>query len=311
MLDVIQYSESRKEEWNRFLQYSKNGLFLFDRDYMEYHSDRFTDFSLMFYENNKLIGLLPANREEDMFVSHGGLTFGGFITDSGMGAERMLDIFDHALNYLTSKSIRKVVYKCIPYIYCSLPAEEDRYALFRKGAILSRRDATSVIYLPERVVFQKVRDRGIKKALKNNLDVRMSTDFNAYWKILEDNLTTIHGVKPVHSFMEIEDLHRKFSENIKLFAVYQGKTMMAGVVIYESVHVAHAQYIANSEEGRVKGALDIIFSHLINEFYRNKRYFDFGISTEGEGKFLNTGLMDYKESFGARTVVHDFYELNL
>lgn len=311
MVDIVRYSEGRKGEWNQFLQYSKNGLFLFDRDYMEYHSDRFIDFSLMVYADNELIGLLPANLEQDMFVSHGGLTFGGFITDSGMGAERMLDIFDHVLNYLTSKSIRKVVYKCIPYIYCSLPAEEDRYALFRKSAMLYRRDATSVIYLPERPVFQKARDRGIKKALKNNLAVKLSNDFKTYWEILKDNLIKVYETKPVHSLQEIENLHRKFPGNIKLFASYQGKTMMAGVVIYESAHVAHAQYIANSEEGREKGALDIVFSYLINEHYRDKRYFDFGVSTEKEGQFLNTGLTAYKESFGARAAVHDFYELNL
>ena len=45
--------------------------------------------------------------------------------------------------------------------------------------------------------------------------------------------------------------------------------------------------------------------------YADRRYFSFGISTEQAGQYLNEGLIAQKEGFGARTVVHDFYEWNL
>lgn len=41
------------------------------------------------------------------------------------------------------------------------------------------------------------------------------------------------------------------------------------------------------------------------------KYFDFGISNENNGRFLNRGLIAQKEGFGARTIVHDFYELSI
>lgn len=311
MINIVKYSSEKRNEWNKFLYESKNGLFLFDRDYMEYHSDRFVDFSLMIYKRDELITLLPANIEENVFVSHGGLTFGGFISNSRMTVSEMLMIFGETINYLKIHSIGKIVYKCIPYIYHLIPAEEDRYALFRNEARLFRRDVTSTIYLQKKLSFQKLRCRSIKKAVSAILKVKKVDDFKSYWNILEANLAKMHNTKPVHSLEEIKYLYSKFPDNIKLFASYQDNTILAGVVIYESTNVAHAQYIASSEKGREIGALDMIFSFLVNEYYQNKKYFDFGISTENKGIYLNKGLIFFKEGFGARAVVHDFYEVNI
>ena len=83
------------------------------------------------------------------------------------------------------------------------------------------------------------------------------------------------------------------------------------MVVYENSTVAHAQYISASEEGKKSAALDALFAWLINDVYRDKRYFDFGISTEDNGRILNEGLIDQKEGFGARGVVHDHYQLDI
>ena len=310
-LKIVKYDDKQKPLWDEYITHSKNGIFIFYRDYMEYHSDRFVDFSLMIYEGDELIALLPANIAENALFSHGGLTFGGFIINSGMTVPKTLRIFDETTNYLKGESIDKIIYKCIPYIYHSIPAEEDRYALFRRGARLFRRDVTSTIYLSEKLSFQKIRRRRIKKAVSANLEVKKVDNFKSYWNILEVNLAKRHNTKPVHSLEEIEHLHSKFPDNIKLFTSYQDETMLAGVVVYESANVAHAQYIANTDSGEEIGALDMIFAYLITKYYQNKKYFDFGISTENEGLYLNEGLIFFKEGFGARAVVHDFYELNI
>jgi hypothetical protein len=100
-------------------------------------------------------------------------------------------------------------------------------------------------------------------------------------------------------------------ENIKLFAAYKSGEMLAGVIIYESPLVAHAQYIAATEAGKRSGALDLILGHLINDYYSRKKYFDFGISTEDAGRHLNAGLIENKQGFGGRAVVHDFYLMSI
>lgn len=58
---------------------------------------------------------------------------------------------------------------------------------------------------------------------------------------MEANLAKRHNIKPVHSLEEIKYLHGKFPDNIKLCASYQDDTMLAGVVVYENINVAHAQ----------------------------------------------------------------------
>jgi len=179
------------------------------------------------------------------------------------------------------------------------------------GAKLFRRDISSAIYLSKKDKYQKLRYRCIKKTISANLKVKKTDDFKIYWNILKANLVKKYNTKPVHTIKEIEYLHNKFPDNIKLFASYQNEIMLAGIVVYESENVAHAQYIANSKKGKEIGALDIIVTFLINEYYQNKKYFDFGVSTESNGLYLNEGLILFKEGFGARGVVYDFYEADI
>src|SRR5260221_7666560 len=74
------YAPAQRGLWNDFVGRSKNGTFLFHRDYLEYHADRFEDHSLLAFQDQKLAALLPANRAGDMLISHGGLTYGGWVT---------------------------------------------------------------------------------------------------------------------------------------------------------------------------------------------------------------------------------------
>lgn len=307
------YNPSQKKIWDSFVRDSKNGTFLFLRDYMDYHRDRFVDNSLLFWnEKNRLIALLPANKEGDTLVSHGGLTYGGVITDARMKTALMLNLFEKLLTYLKRNRFTKVLYKAIPYIYHRLPASEDSYALFRLGAVLYRRDVTTTVEFPlQENLFQQRRLRAFRKAHKSGVTWTLSNDYEQFWPILEHNLWSVHRIKPVHTLDEICRLHAAFPGHIRLFGVFLDDEMIAGTVIYENDIVAHAQYIASSEQGRTNGALDLLFFNLLTEQYKDKKYFDFGISTESAGSFLNTGLVDFKEGFGGRAVTQDFYRIDL
>ena len=83
---------------------------MFDRDYMDYHSDRFEDNSLMFFDDSeKLIALLPANLRGDILYSHQGLTYGGFLTDENMKQEKMLICFNTLKEYMKNNAINKLI----------------------------------------------------------------------------------------------------------------------------------------------------------------------------------------------------------
>jgi Acetyltransferase (GNAT) domain len=311
-LRVEQYTADHEQEWNDFVRRSKNGTFLFDRGYMGYHGDRFVDFSLVVRDHRgRLIALLPASRHEDVVVSHGGLTYGGFVSGPQMTTSLMLDVFDACLNHIRHNGIDRLVYKCVPHIYHSLPAEEDAYALFVHDARLVRRDVSSAIDTRLPLPLRKGRRGVIERARRAGLLVEETDGFDRFWPVLEENLVERHGKKPVHTREEISYLAGRFPENISLLVCAEGEEVLAGTVLYLSPHVCHVQYNGASAEGREHGALDLVLGAVIERFSATHRVIDFGISTERDGRDLNEGLIAYKEGFGARAVNYDFYELRI
>lgn len=308
MISVEPYTQADAAQWNQFVATSRNGTFLLDRNYMEYHRDRFHDASLMLRDSSRLLALLPANRNGDMVASHGGLTYGGFIVDDRMTAALMLEVFRVTIDHLARNGIRRVVYKTIPAIYHRTPTMEDLYALFRLDARLTRRDVLSVIDNANPLPFQTRRQRGAKKANAGGLVVSEDEDWQGFWDLLAGRLGEKYQTRPVHTVEEIRLLASRFPENIRLFTCRSTDSIMAGVVVYDTGRVAHAQYIAASEDGRQSGAQDLLFDRLIAR-YAGRRWFDFGISNEQNGRVLNNGLIAYKEGFGARAIVQDFYEI--
>jgi hypothetical protein len=308
---VERYEPRHKTRWDTFVRKSKNGVFLFYRDYLEYHADRFNDFSLLFFQNDQLIALMPANRTGSEVISHGGLTFGGIITGAAMTTALMLETFNALVQELSAIGINKLVYKAVPHIYHTLPAEEDLYALFVHNAKLFRRDVSSAFLAGRRFPMNRNRKRSLEHAHCQGLKLRRSRDFSHFMAIVEANLQARYGTRPVHSVAEMELLASRFPENIKLFAAERDSELLGGVIIYETETVAHAQYRHATPGGEILGAPDFIMDALLNDVYRDKPYFDFGISTVDNGRSLNHGLIQNKESFGARATVYDFYELNL
>ena len=281
------------------------------RGYMDYHADRFCDNSLMFFEDDKLLAVLPASKHGEELRSHGGLTYGGIVCGLKMTTAKMLDIFDMLKSYMQKNQFKRLVYKRIPSVYHKYPSDEDLYALFRNNALLFRRDISTAIYLPEKIKFSDLRKRGCKKAQKAGLKVRETNDYETYIQLLTDVLTKYHDTKPVHTAAEISLLASRFPEGVKLFAAFLEEKMLAGVLIFDMGQTVHAQYIANLDEGRDLGALDLVMDYLINTYSQGRTYFDFGISTEEGGHYLNNGLITQKEMFGGRGIIYDFYSLEV
>lgn len=308
---LVVYEPKHKAQWDEFVCQSKNGVFLFQRDYMEYHADRFSDLSLLFFQNDKLVALMPANRDGDTVLSHGGLTFGGVISDARMTTPLMLNIFAVLVDGLRSRGVRKLIYKAIPHMYHVLPAEEDLYALFIHNAWLLRRDVSSTVIAGQRPQLRRSRRRMLQHANREAFRVERSLDFQRFMAIAEQSLTLRYQRKPVHSAAEMQFLAERFPDNIKLYTASRGDEMLGGVIMYESRNVAHGQYRNATPEGMRLGALDAIMDVLLNEIYRDKPYHDFGSSTLDDGRKLNTSLIQNKESYGGRAVVYDSYELDL
>ncbi len=309
---IERYRPEHKKSWDDFVVSSKNGTFMHFRDFVEYHRERFNDHSLLVWNHkDKLVALLPAHQQDDVFNSHSGLTYGGFVSDENMKMPLMLAIFQQTISYLKENGFQKMAYKPIPKIQHKLLSDEDIYALFLCNAKLVSRHVCPVIDCRHKLKFQKLRIRRIQTGRKHGLIVKKSEDIKSYWDIVTELLRCYYNSKPVHTLEEIEYLHDQFPQNIKLFACYKEDTPIAGMLVFESNQVARIQYIAGNDEAKGVGAIDLIFDFLINQYYVNKPFIDFGTTTTNGGYRLNKGLSDQKEGFGARTSLQDAYEINL
>ena len=309
-MEVRAYEPGLAEAWDRFNRGARNGHFMFDRAYMDYHADRFRDGSVMLFEGEALIGLLPANLTDDLVWSHQGLTFGGLVVERA-GTAQVLAMLDACAAWFKCRGAGQLVYKALPWIYHRAPAQEDLYWLFRRQAQLVRRDVTAAIDYRSPGPQSGRRRRGVAKARAAGVTFEKSEDFAPYWALLKEVLGARHGASPVHSLAEIERLAAAFPNEIALHVAKLEGRLLAGVVMYSTPQVAHAQYIASGEEGRALGALDGLFQHLVETHVASCRYFDFGISNTDQGQVLNEGLIRQKEEFGASAAVHDFYKVEL
>lgn len=312
MFDIVRYTPEHKAEWNRFVAQSKNGTFLFNRDYMDYHSDRFQDCSLMFYRERRLYALMPANRKGDVFQSHAGLTYGGLVMDEKTTAALTVTLFRELNEYLRANGFHHVHYKCIPWMYHQMAAEEDLYAMARTcNARLQERDLGTVIIQRNAVRWERVRRRALKRAVEAGLTVERSTDYAGFWQVLDDNLRTKYNSQPVHTLDEITLLASRFPDNIVLYLAKLGDDILAGMVIYVSAQVARAQYSSATPLGKLLGAIDILYDRIVCNDYRHLPYFEFGTSAMPDSNAINETLVFQKEGFGGRGICFDKYEWTL
>lgn len=310
--NIKKYENTDKEAWNEFLLKCKNYHFMFNRDYMDYHSDRFEDFSLIFKnEKDKIVALLPGNIKNNIFYSHQGLTFGGFLIDKGVHAVDMLVFFTQLKNFLKDNNIKKIIYKCIPSIYHNYPAQEDLYALFLNEAVLYRRDISSSIDLQKEYSYSKGKKWAVNKAKKSGVVCEEVDQPSIVWSVIREVLAQHHNQEPVHNEIEIDLLKIRFPNNIKSYKCCFEGHIVAAAVTFETDRVVHVQYVAVNNKGREVRALDCLIDFLINISAKSATIFDFGISNENEGKYLNEGLIFQKECFDARAIVHDFYSIDL
>lgn len=307
---IEKYQAKHESDWNTFVLQSKNTTFLFHRSFMNYHQDRFHDNSLLVFKDKKIIAAFPANKVDDKIYSHQGLTYGGLILSKVIKFETVLTIFSCLLKYLSNQGIGTVELKQMPVIYNTVPADEIQYLNFILKSKLYRRDLLSVVEINKSPKISGNRIEGYKRAQKHQLTIKEEGSFNLFWnEILIKNLKNKHGAKPVHTLEEITLLKKNFPENIRQFNVYHGNKIVAGTTIFETETVAHCQYISGNKDKNQLGCLDFLQIHLIKEVFKDKKYYDFGISNENNGSHVNKGLLFWKEGFGARSITQDFYQI--
>jgi len=278
---------------------------------MDYHKDRFEDFSLLIYKGKRLYALLPANINDDVVYSHQGLTYGSFVLQDSAKLKSTFLAFKEVLKFLFEERIKKLDIRIIPTFYNSLPSDELEYILYKAEASLVKRDMILLIDYQNKLRFQKNRREGINKAKRKGLLVKVDGDYEKFWnEILIPNLKEKYNTSPVHSLNEIKLLAARFPNHIKQVNVYQDDKIVAGTTVFLTKNVVHPQYISGNQNKNELGSLDLLMNDVFDHFKEGRNYFSFNTSSEENGKLLNEGLLFWKESCGARPLIFDNYEIN-
>jgi hypothetical protein len=276
---------------------------------MEYHEDRFTDASLIFYRKGQPIALFPAEREGNTIYSHRGLTYAGWILANGLAEEVVGEIIAETLAYYQTECLSQVEVRMVPDFFAKGSQDSLHAALTNTGA---KRKAAVIHHctpMPYRVSDRGKR-WGKKQAEKQGLEIGPSGDLKTFWEtILVPNLQQRHGVSPTHSLKEIDALQRRFPRNIRFFAVTQQEAMLGGAMIFVTETTAHLQYISASPLGRSLRCLDLLVCWLIEDTFSEKAYFNMGVSHIPATGDINHGLVQWKESFGGKPVEVATYRL--
>lgn len=312
MFTIVRYTPAYHDVWNRYVAKARNATFLFYREYMDYHSDRFHDHSLLFYVGNHLHSVMPAHEVGELFCSHRGLTYGGLLMDVDVTTADVLVLFEQLNEYLREQGFRKVLYRSIPWVYHRLPAEEDLYAMFWKcKARLQQRMSGTVIFVDEHLRWRKDHRRRLKQAQTAGVRVERDASLAEFWPILNDNLQRKFQAQSVHTLEEIQLLKSRFPDQIIQYNAYLDNQIVGGITFYLMGHVLHGQYSGTNDVGKQAGAMEAIYDQVLQRDYPHIRYLDFGTSNEQGGLVLNEGLIAHKEGYGGRTVCYDTYEWTL
>lgn len=314
-IKIVSYTKDHEVAWDNFCNGAINGTILHTRRFLGYHRDRFADRSLLVFDSSHLVGIFPAAEslnDHECIVSHPGITYGGLVHQGWLSGMKMIESLTLISRFYGMYGYRRLIYKPVPFIYTSIPAQDDLYALFRLGGTRIRCDLSSTIDLEHRRPPSLRRRRNLTKAKKA---VTLSNDpklLKDLWDVVFQNLALKHSTKPVHSLNELAYLRDCFPQQIVIYSALIDGLVEAGVVFFNSTTTWHSQYIAASEKGYEVSALDAVFDAAILAAKAEKaRYFDFGTSNEHEGQVLNDGLYRFKSEFGGGGITYEHYELVL
>lgn len=306
------YQKTDFDLWNDFVSKAKNATFLFHRNFMEYHEDRFSDYSLIVETENKWVAVLPANAVENQVFSHQGLTYGGLVYDAKLDVEKVRLVVDSVFDFLRKQEKNNLIYKSILPFYTQNSSEEMAYFLFYNNAKLYRKDLNLAIDFTKKWSVSKSKMKHFRRISTLDLEIRQDQNFEVFWNaVLIPRLKEKHQTKPVHSLAEIQELAHQFPENIVQHNVYFEDEIVAGITLFHFSNGIKSQYGATTILGEKMRALDFLFITLIEAFKDEVDFFDMGTVTEGNATGYNPGLLKQKEELGCSVYTQDFYTLSL
>lgn len=308
-LTVKKYQSKDCSVWNEFVLKNKVATFLFDRDFMEYHSDRFQDFSLMVYKEDELIAIMPANIKDSVLYSHQGLTYGGLIMEKTYDTSVLIAIYEVLIAFLNQHDIKTLKIKSLPEFYDHTVKNSNKLLTDNFNATVYQRHKVLAIDFSVPFTIHKSKLKNYRKNQSTGFMIQDDNRFDIFWNhVLIPRLKLKHNTKPVHTLEEIELLHHRFPNQIKQYNIFLNDEILAGITIFDKGNIVKSQYGATTERGEKTRALEYLFIYLTYKYKdEGKRFFSMGTVSDNSNKLgYNPGLLRQKEELGCQMYAQEF-----
>jgi hypothetical protein len=300
---IERYSPHQVAVWDAFVGASRNGHFMLQRGYMDYHADRFTDESLLFLRGDRVVAVLPAHRRDRTLSSHDGLPFAGLVVGTRTLHRDVTTALALLGAYMRANDLVHFTCTPTPICYHSVPFEDDIYALYALGArctgmkLSAGFPGTSPPCLSAKTAHELRRT-----ARKYPCRFREVDDVGTFWIDLDRFLGESHGAKPVHSAGEMALLKSRFPRNIRMVLAEAGGDVIAGLLIYLTDCVQRAQYVFRRKDDHTRVCARLHLHVAAHPVYR-RAWYDFGTSVNPLTGQLDEGVLLNKEISGARGTI--------
>ena len=264
----------------------------------------------------RIHAVLPAadRRAENKRVlsSHCGASYGGFVYDENLSIRCAFDLAEALISYAGEQGFDRIELTFPPVIYSKRLSHYLDFAMYKLGFRYRKREVSSIISLdfPESGILKTFKPEArtaYRKSIKSGVEICGNGDIREFYPILKKNLKLRHDVEPTHTLDEILLLKKLFPHHIQQYGAYFEGVMVAGVTNFLcNDRVMLAFYISHREEYQHVRPVNALFYHIIEWGIQNGfRYLDYGIFTVDEDP--NWGLGKFKESFGARGILREYY----
>ena len=319
-MEIIKYTESYKQEWDKFVLTSNNGTLFHLQRFFDYHEPgKFNWEHLMFIENGKIVGILPGTLKNHIFESPMGASYGSLVTGD-ITFERAMEFVSVLIDYGKKNHFREYLLTGAPIIYESYPNQNLDFAMLWQGFHYDIHYISSAIKLdPNRDIiprFQRTVRNCVRKSLKNS-DIRceINEEYDAFYPIIIENLSK-HKAKPTHSYKDLLRLKDLLPDNLKLFMIYlDDKPVGGSLMFFCNKNVALCFYnMLLYKYASFKPIHRVMYEVIRYSTKHGYQYVDIGVSqdTAAENPMTpNTNLIAFKETFDAKTVMRNSFRIRL
>ena len=311
-LRIVRYREDLRLDWNHAVREARNGLFFFEREFLDYHGPRFSDCSLMLYAGRNVLALLPAHRDGDALVSHLGLPFAGWLVAPALCLRHMQECFVLLEEFLRANGLGRFVVSPVPSRYAVAPCEEELWCLRQVGATEVTAKA-SVAMRPRdfRKLATESRGRMLAREVFLSCRVVATSNTRLHMERTAEFLHRRHQTQPLHTAEDMEFLAAAFPQNIRIWEVWRGDHLVGGLLAFVTHRVIRPQHMFVCGGAERMGGAGVLNGAILLLEEIKDCHWDFGTSMDPASGQLDPTLHQFKESHGGRIFIQSTYEWHL